>query len=102
MSYIMTVSAACRLSPTPPALMLSRNTETPDPVIQPYGLFSLVVVDPSGSLNTSGSVWQHAKKSQGQQSKCEGCNVLVGQDPNGTVVTSGCMATCEAEPRATG
>ena len=28
---MMTVSAACRFSPTPPALTLSRNTETAEP-----------------------------------------------------------------------
>lgn len=31
MSYMMTVSAACKFSPTPPALTLSRNTDTAEP-----------------------------------------------------------------------
>lgn len=31
MSYMTTVSAACRLSPTPPARMDSRKTKTPEP-----------------------------------------------------------------------
>lgn len=35
MSYMMTVSAACRLRPTPPALTLSRKTDTADPTALP-------------------------------------------------------------------